>query len=50
MLGVDPMETGEGYVCHEVNSGVEFNSLNAAVPDVDVPARFVDWLKRRSSG
>jgi [lysine-biosynthesis-protein LysW]--L-2-aminoadipate ligase len=50
MLGVDPMETGEGYVCHEVNSGVEFNSLNAAVPDLDVPARFVDWLKRRSSG
>jgi len=50
MLGVDLMETGDGYVCHEVNSGVEFKSLNAAVPDVDVPARIVDWLERRVEG
>ena len=48
MLGVDLMEVGGGYVCHEVNSGVEFKSLNAAVPDVDVPARIVDWLERRA--
>ncbi len=47
MLGVDLMEVDSGYVCHEVNSGVEFKSLNAAVPDVDVPARIVDWLERR---
>jgi [lysine-biosynthesis-protein LysW]--L-2-aminoadipate ligase len=50
MLGVDLMETEAGYVCHEVNSGVEFKSLNAAVPDVDVPARVVDWLERRVAG
>ena len=50
MLGVDLMEVDGGYVCHEVNSGVEFKSLNAAVPDVDVPARIVDWLERRGSG
>ena len=48
MLGVDLMEVDGGYVCHEVNSGVEFKSLNAAVPDVDVPARIVDWLERRA--
>ena len=50
MLGVDLMEVDGGYVCHEVNSGVEFKSLNAAVPDVDVPARIVDWLERRVPG
>jgi [lysine-biosynthesis-protein LysW]--L-2-aminoadipate ligase len=57
LLGVDLMETGSvsgsgsgsgsGYVCHEVNSQVEFKSLNAATPDVDVPARIVEWLERR---
>jgi [lysine-biosynthesis-protein LysW]--L-2-aminoadipate ligase len=54
LLGVDLMETGAGgtesqagYVCHEVNSQVEFKSLNAAAADVDVPARIVEWLERR---
>jgi [lysine-biosynthesis-protein LysW]--L-2-aminoadipate ligase len=48
LLGVDLMETGSGYVCHEVNSQVEFKSLHAATPDVDVPARIVEWLERRA--
>jgi glutathione synthase/RimK-type ligase-like ATP-grasp enzyme len=42
------MEHEEEYVCHEVNSQVEFKSLNAATPDVDVPARIVEWLERRA--
>jgi [lysine-biosynthesis-protein LysW]--L-2-aminoadipate ligase len=47
LLGVDLMEAGDGYVCHEVNSGVEFKSMNAANPDVDVPGRIVEWLETR---
>jgi [lysine-biosynthesis-protein LysW]--L-2-aminoadipate ligase len=50
LLGVDLMEAGGGYVCHEVNSQVEFKSLNAANPDVDVPTRIVEWLERRVDG
>jgi [lysine-biosynthesis-protein LysW]--L-2-aminoadipate ligase len=48
LLGVDLMERDGGYVCHEVNSQVEFKAMNAAVPDVDVPARIVEWLERRT--
>lgn len=44
LLGVDLMETGEGYTVHEVNHTVEFKALNEA-SDVDVPARVVDWLE-----
>jgi [lysine-biosynthesis-protein LysW]--L-2-aminoadipate ligase len=44
LLGVDLMETGDGYTVHEVNHTVEFKALNDAV-DVDVPARVVDWLE-----
>ena len=46
LLGVDLMETGEGYTVHEVNHTVEFKALNEA-SDVDVPARVVDWLEHR---
>ena len=58
LLGVDLMETGEGhrsdrdgggYTVHEVNSTCEWKGLNAAVPDVDVPARIVDWLETRAA-
>jgi [lysine-biosynthesis-protein LysW]--L-2-aminoadipate ligase len=44
LLGVDLMETGDGYTVHEVNHTVEFSALQEAT-DVDVPARVVDWLE-----
>jgi [lysine-biosynthesis-protein LysW]--L-2-aminoadipate ligase len=44
LLGVDLMETGDGYTVHEVNHTVEFKALNDAV-EVDVPARVIDWLE-----
>lgn len=44
LLGIDLMETEEGYTVHEVNHTVEFKALNEVV-DVDVPARVVDWLE-----
>jgi [lysine-biosynthesis-protein LysW]--L-2-aminoadipate ligase len=47
LLGVDLMETETGYTVHEVNATCEFKALNAAVPDVDVPAHIVDWLEAR---
>jgi [lysine-biosynthesis-protein LysW]--L-2-aminoadipate ligase len=45
LLGVDLMETGDGYTVHEVNHNVEFKALNEAI-DADVPAAVVDWLER----
>jgi len=45
LLGIDLMETEDGYTVHEVNHTVEFKALDAAV-DVDVPASVVDWLER----
>ena len=45
LLGVDLMETETGYTVHEVNATCEFKALNAATPEVDVPARIVDWLE-----
>jgi [lysine-biosynthesis-protein LysW]--L-2-aminoadipate ligase len=44
LLGVDLMETGDGYTVHEVNHTVEFKALNE-VSDVDVPSEVVDWLE-----
>ena len=44
LLGVDLMETPDGYTVHEVNHTVEFKALNE-VSDVDVPAAAVDWLE-----
>ncbi|ESS06488.1 MAG: L-2-aminoadipate N-acetyltransferase [uncultured archaeon A07HB70] len=46
LLGVDLMETGDGYTVHEVNHTVEFKALDSCT-DVDVPAAAVDWLERR---
>jgi len=47
LLGVDLMETDEGYTVHELNHTVEFKALNEAA-DADVPARVVDWLEARA--
>ncbi len=44
LLGVDLMETGEGYTVHEINHTVEFKALEGAT-DIDVPAKVVDWLE-----
>ena len=44
LLGVDLMETEDGYTVHEVNHTVEYKALNDAV-DVDVAAAVVDWLE-----
>lgn len=49
LLGVDLMETSDGYTVHEVNHTVEFDALNDAV-DVDVPAAIVDWLETVPAG
>lgn len=48
LLGVDLMETASGYTVHEVNSTCEWKGLNQAVPEVDVPARIVDWIEHRT--
>ena len=45
LLGVDLMETDDGYTVHEVNHTVEFKTLDDTVA-VDVPGRVVDWLER----
>jgi [lysine-biosynthesis-protein LysW]--L-2-aminoadipate ligase len=47
LLGVDLMETGDGYTVHEVNHTVEFKALDSCT-DVDVPAVAVDWLEERA--
>ncbi len=44
LLGVDLMESGDSYVCHEVNHTVEFATLDETV-ESDVPAAVVDWLE-----
>lgn len=44
LLGIDLMETDEGYTVHEVNHTVEFSALDS-VTDVDVPGAVVDWLE-----
>lgn len=47
LLGVDLMETGDGYTVHEVNHTVEFKALDSCT-DVDVAGAAVDWLEGRA--
>ncbi len=47
LLGVDIMETGDGYTVPEVNHTVEFKALNDAV-EADVPGTVVDWLEAKA--
>ncbi len=49
LLGVDLMETGDGYTVHEVNHTVEFAALNDTV-ERDVPGAVVEWLEREVVG
>lgn len=46
LLGIDLMETSEGYTVHEVNHVVEFRAMNSAV-EVDVAAKIVAWLEAK---
>lgn len=46
LLGIDLMETDEGYTVHEVNHTVEFKSLSATT-EIDVPSKIVDWLESK---
>lgn len=48
LLGIDLMETSDGYTVHEVNSTCEWKGLDQAIPEVDVPARITDWLEMRA--
>ena len=47
LLGVDLMEAGDDYVCHEVNHTVEFKALDSCV-DISVPGKIVDWLETKA--
>ncbi|ELY91054.1 lysine biosynthesis protein LysX [Natrialba hulunbeirensis JCM 10989] len=47
LLGVDLMETADGYTVHEVNHTVEFKALNDAV-ETDVAGTVVDWLEEKA--
>jgi len=48
LLGIDLMETADGYTVHEVNHTVEFKALDGAV-DTDVAGTVVDWLESKAA-
>ncbi|MFP8953343.1 lysine biosynthesis protein LysX [Natrialbaceae archaeon A-arb3/5] len=48
LLGIDLMETEDGYTVHEVNHTVEFKALDGAV-DTDVAGTVVDWLEQKAA-
>ncbi|THE65527.1 lysine biosynthesis protein LysX [Salinadaptatus halalkaliphilus] len=48
LLGIDLMETEDGYTVHEVNHTVEFKALDGAV-ETDVAGTVVDWLEERAA-
>ena len=43
VLGVDAMESSNGYYVHEVNNTVEFKGAQSAV-QVDIPARIIQYV------
>lgn len=47
LLGIDLMETEDGYTVHEVNHTVEFKALDGAV-ETDVAGTVVDWLESKA--
>ncbi len=48
LLGIDLMETDDGYTVHEVNHTVEFKALDGAV-DTDIAGTVVDWLEAKAA-
>ncbi|MFA9503065.1 lysine biosynthesis protein LysX [Natrinema sp. H-ect1] len=48
LLGIDLMETADGYTVHEVNHTVEFKALDEAV-ETDVAGTVVDWLEEKAT-
>ncbi|QLK24727.1 lysine biosynthesis protein LysX [Natrinema zhouii] len=48
LLGIDLMETEDGYTVHEVNHTVEFKALDGAV-ETDVAGTVVDWLEQTAA-
>jgi [lysine-biosynthesis-protein LysW]---L-2-aminoadipate ligase len=48
LLGVDLMETEDGYTIHEVNHTVEFKALDGAV-ETDIAGKVVDWLEEKAA-
>jgi len=48
LLGIDLMETEDGYTVHEVNHTVEFKALDEAV-EADVAGTVVDWLEETAA-
>ncbi len=48
LLGIDLMETADGYTVHEVNHTVEFKALDGAV-ETDVAGTVVDWLEQKAA-
>ncbi|SEH17020.1 [lysine-biosynthesis-protein LysW]---L-2-aminoadipate ligase [Natronorubrum sediminis] len=48
LLGIDLMETEEGYTVHEVNHTVEFKALDGAV-ETDIAGTVVDWLEEKAA-
>ncbi|WP_408959844.1 lysine biosynthesis protein LysX [Natrinema sp. 74] len=47
LLGIDLMETEDGYTVHEVNHTVEFKALDGAV-ETDIAGTVVDWLEEKA--
>ncbi|QQG48465.1 MAG: lysine biosynthesis protein LysX [archaeon] len=45
VLGVDAMESPEGYMVHEVNNTVEFKGAQSAV-SADISARIIDYVSK----
>ena len=47
LLGVDLMETEDGYTIHEINHTVEYKALADAV-ETDIVGEVVDWLEAKA--
>jgi [lysine-biosynthesis-protein LysW]--L-2-aminoadipate ligase len=49
VLGVDAMETKDGYVIHEVNSTVEFKGA-MSVSETDIPGKIIEYALKVAKG